>query len=121
YYPGATERFDEFLAAHPEAERFGRPREGELAWMLIPGLDPSWRDDVCFTTEAFCSVTSEVALDAPSVAEFIRRAVVFANETLWGSLSAGILVHPKSLRDPEIAAAVDRAIAELRFGSVVVN
>jgi acyl-CoA reductase-like NAD-dependent aldehyde dehydrogenase len=121
YYPGASERFESFLAAHPEAERFGRPREGELAWMLIPGLDPSRRDDICFTTEAFCSVTSEVALDAASIVEFIRRAVDFANDTLWGSLNAAILVHPKSLRDPEIAAAVEQAIAELRFGSVVVN
>jgi acyl-CoA reductase-like NAD-dependent aldehyde dehydrogenase len=121
YYPGAAERFGKFLAAHPDAERFGRPREGELAWMLIAGLDPSQRDDICFTTEAFCSVTSEVALDAPSVVEFIHRAVAFANETLWGSLNAGILVHPRSLRDPAVAAAVEQAIAELRFGSVVVN
>jgi acyl-CoA reductase-like NAD-dependent aldehyde dehydrogenase len=121
YYPGASERFASFLAAHPEAERFGRPRDGELAWMLIPGLDPSRRDDICFTTEAFCSVTSEVALDAASTVEFIRRAVDFANDTLWGTLNAAILIHPKSLRDPEIAAAVEQAIAELRFGSVVVN
>src|SRR5439155_17350746 len=72
-------------------------------------------------TEAFCSVTSEGALEAASIVEFIRRAVHFANDTLWGSLNAGILVHPKSLRDPEIAGALEQAIAELRFGSVVVN
>ena len=45
----------------------------------------------------------------------------FANDTLWGSLNAGIIVHPKSLRDPEVARAVDQAIADLRVGSVVVN
>ena len=50
-----------------------------------------------------------------------RRGLSDANETLWGSLNAGIIVHPKSLRDPEVARAVDQAIADLRAGSVVVN
>jgi acyl-CoA reductase-like NAD-dependent aldehyde dehydrogenase len=121
YYPGAADRYRSFLAAHPNAEQIGAARDGELPWMLVSGLDPSKSDDVCFTTEAFCSVTSEVALEAPSVADYVRKAVAFVNETLWGSLNAGLIVHPKSLRDPEIARAVDEAIRDLRAGSVVVN
>ena len=121
YYPGAAERFAAFLEAHPDAEQIGEAKEGELPWMLVSGLDPSRRDDPCFTTEAFCSVTSEVALPAASVVEYLRKAVAFANDTLWGTLNAGILVHPKSLRDPEIASAVDEAIANLHAGSVAVN
>jgi acyl-CoA reductase-like NAD-dependent aldehyde dehydrogenase len=121
YYPGAGDRYRSFLAAHPGAEQIGRAGEGELPWMLVANLDPTRTDDICFTTEAFCSVTSEVALDGASVAEYVGRAVAFANETLWGSLNAGIIVHPKSLADPEVARAVDRAVADLRAGSVVVN
>ena len=121
YYPGAEDRYRSFREAHPEAEPIGRVAEGELPWLLVPNLDPSRKDDICFTTEAFCSVTSEVGLDASSVADYIRRAVEFANDTLWGTLNAGIVVHPKSLRDPEIARAVEQAIADLRAGSVVVN
>jgi acyl-CoA reductase-like NAD-dependent aldehyde dehydrogenase len=121
YYPGATDRYRSFFAAHPDAQQLGQAREGELPWMLASGLDPSRRDDICFTTEAFCSVTSEVGLEAGSVADYVRNAVRFANDTLWGSLNAGIIVHPKSLRDPEVARAVDQAIADLRAGSVVIN
>ena len=121
YYPGAGDRYRSFLAAHPNAEQIGRAAEGELPWMLASGLDPTRTDDICFTTEAFCSVTSEVGLDGASVADYLRGAVAFANDTLWGSLNAGIIVHPKSLADPEIARAVDQAIADLRAGSVVVN
>src|SRR5205085_10638949 len=120
YYPGASDRYRSFLAAHPNAEQIGRAGDGELPWMLVSGLDPTRTDDICFTTEAFCSVTSEVELDGASVADYLRRAVAFANETLWGSLNAGIIVHPKSLADPEVARAVDQAIADLRAGSVVV-
>jgi hypothetical protein len=121
YYPGAEARYRSFLDAHPDAEKLGRPGVGELPWLLVSGLDPAKTNDICFNTEAFCSVTSEVALDAASVADYVRRAVEFANETLWGSLNAGIIVHPKSLKDPQVAAAVEQAVADLRFGSVAIN
>lgn len=125
YYPGAVDRWREFTGAHPTAEWFGSsPDEGEdrLPFTFIPDLDPTHLDDVAFTTEAFCGVFGEVALDAPrAVGDYLDTAVDFCNDTLWGTLSASILVHPESLRDPEIAAAVERAIDRLRYGSVVVN
>ncbi len=121
YYPGAAERCQSYLTAHPDAGRYGSPREGELPWVLAAGLDPGAADDICFTQEAFCSVMAETALDAADPVEFLDRAVRFANETLWGTLNAGIIVHPATLRDPAVASAVERAIAELRFGTVSVN
>ncbi len=121
YYPGAEDRHTAFLAAHPEAENFGAAGEGELPWTLIPGLDPAAEDEICFTTEAFCGVTAETALAADSPAEFVARAVELANERLWGTLNVTLLVHPKSMADPATAAAIDRAIADLRYGTVAIN
>jgi hypothetical protein len=121
YYPGADERCQSYLATHPKAERFGTARAGELPWVLVAGLDPGAADDVCFTQEAFCGLTAETALDGADTVEFLERAVDFANDTLWGTLNVGLIVHPASLRDPRIKAAVDRAIERLRFGSVAVN
>ncbi|MEX2503418.1 MAG: hypothetical protein WD378_01130, partial [Egicoccus sp.] len=134
YYPGAVERWRRFTGAHPTAEWYGvAPGEGResgapdaaddrLPFTFIPDLDATDLDDVAFTTEAFCGVFGEVGLDAPrAVGDYLDAAVDFCNETLWGTLSASILVHPDSLKDPEIAAAVERAIDRLRYGSVVVN
>lgn len=122
YYPGARERWQMFVEAHPTAEWFGETGEDKVPFTLIPQLDPTVEDDIAFNVEAFCGVFGEVALDAPqSVPEYLEQAVDFCNTTLWGTLSASIIVHPASLRDPEIAAAVERAIDELRYGSVVVN
>lgn len=122
YYPGAVERWREFLDAHPDARLFGDVGDRCVPWTVIEGLDPRAEDEICFTTESFNGVTSEVALDAPrDVAEFIRRAVEFCNERVWGSLNATILVHPTSMRDPEVAAAVEQAVADLRYGSIGVN
>ena len=60
-------------------------------------------------------------LEADNVVEYIERAVQFANKHMWGSLNATILVHPKSLKDPLIAAAVELAVVKLRYGTVGVN
>lgn len=121
YYPGANERCQSYLATHPKADRIGTPRTGELPWVLAAGLDPRVADDTCFTQEAFCGLTAETTLEGADTVEFLERAVDFANDTLWGTLNVGLIVHPASLRDPRIKAAVDRAIERLRFGSVAVN
>ena len=121
YYPGAEDRFDRFLNAHPEAETYGSRSQGALPWTFIPGLAPDAEDEICFTTEAFCSVFSETSLEAQSPAEFIDRAVEFANERLWGTLNVTLLVHGASLRDRETRAALDRALDNLRYGTVSVN
>ena len=122
YYPGAAERFDAFLAQHREsAETFGSRGGDRLPWMLIPDLDPTRRDDVAFTTEAFCGVCGETGLPADSVPEFVDRAVAFCNEVLWGTLNVTLIVHPESLQDPGVASAVERAVADLRYGTVSVN
>jgi acyl-CoA reductase-like NAD-dependent aldehyde dehydrogenase len=121
YYPGASDRFAAFLNAHPEAKQFGAASGKHLPWMLIEGVSPDQQDDIVFTTEAFCGLFAETALPAASVPEYIERAVAMANESIWGTLNVTLLVHPKSLGDPAIAAAVEQAVADLRFGTVAVN
>jgi len=121
FYPGAAQRHGAFVKAHPEAEHYGQGGEGTLPWTLIPDVAPTDGDEICFRTEAFCSVVAETALGGISVPEYLARAVDFANQRLWGTLNATVVVHPASLRDPAIAAAFDRALAELRYGTVAVN
>ncbi len=128
YYPGAAERFERFRQAHPEAEAYGEPAEGELPWLFIPELPepaPSPEggpaDDICFRTEAFCGVFSETALAAETVPEFLQRAVDFVNEQVWGTLNVTLIVHPGTTADPNNAAALERALERLRFGTVSIN
>lgn len=121
YYPGAKQRHGVFVAAHPDSHQFGDLSEDFLPWTFITDLDPNEKDDICFNSEAFCSLFAETALEASDIPEFIDQAVKFANNTLWGTLAASIMVHPKSLKNPEIAAAVNRAVADLKYGSVCLN
>lgn len=120
-YPGVGETYAALLASHPKARRYGTPRQDELAWAVIPDLDPEARDEPCFIREQFGPMLAETALEAPDIAAFIDRAVAFANERLWGTLTATIVVHPHTLRDARVRAAYERALAELRYGVVTVN
>jgi hypothetical protein len=110
-----------FLAAHPEANQFGSAEGDRLPWTFITGVDPENLDDICFRNEPFCGLFAETALEAGSVESFLHRAVDFANETLWGNLTATIIAHPASLDDQESATAFDRAVENLRYGMVLIN
>ena len=121
HYPGAADRYDAFMATHPEAERYGTRDATHLPWALISDLDPRRRDDPCFTTEAFCSVTGEVPIPSDGVADYLARAVAFVNESVAGTLNATLIANPASLRHSEIGPAIERAIADLRYGTVGLN
>jgi hypothetical protein len=60
-------------------------------------------------------------LPAQSPAAFVDAAVTFCNDVVWGTLSATVLVSPASLKDSATADAVERAVADLRYGAIGVN
>jgi hypothetical protein len=121
YYPGAAERRDAFVTAHPEAEEFGSGPADALPWTFIRGVPPGHTGDICFNVESFCGEMAETALTAPSTAAFVDAAVAFCNDVVWGTLSATILVSPTTLKDDAVADAVERAVADLRYGAIGVN
>jgi hypothetical protein len=121
FYPGAHERFDAFRAHYPQAETFGAPSDGQLPWMLIPGLSPDAVGDPAYRFEAFCPVTAETVIEAGDAAVFLDRAVAFANDRLWGTLNATLIVDGRSADDPLLRPALDRAVEQLRYGTVSLN
>jgi hypothetical protein len=121
YYPGARDRFQAFIDAHPDADQIGTAHDGALPWTVVRDVDASTTGDICLNVEAFCSLTSECALDAPSTEAFVAEAVRFANDVVWGSLSATVLCHPVQLADPVVGPAVEQGVADLRYGGIGFN
>jgi aldehyde dehydrogenase (NAD(P)+) len=66
-------------------------------------------------------VLFETALASTDPADFLGRAVRFANETLWGTLNATIITPSRSARDTDSGAVLEDAIRDLRYGTVAVN
>jgi acyl-CoA reductase-like NAD-dependent aldehyde dehydrogenase len=137
YYPGARERHRAFLEHYPEAMVLGaRPADAPdevVPWTAIPDVAPD-AGGYALTNEAFCGLVAEVTLDlaeteggmmrerdngGPSVRRFLEKAVAFANDRCWGTLSCALLVHPSTEDDhyEDVASAV----ADLRYGGIGIN
>jgi acyl-CoA reductase-like NAD-dependent aldehyde dehydrogenase len=120
YYPGARDRWERFLERYPQARTFGTAEGDRLPWTVVTDVAPS-SDEMALTVEAFCSLMAESPLEAPSTEEFLDRATDFCNDVVWGTLSMTVLIDPRTMARPTVAAALDRAVAALRYGSIGVN
>jgi aldehyde dehydrogenase (NAD(P)+) len=119
YYPGARERYAEATAGRAEVRTVGGG-DGTLPWTLVRGVDPQARD-VAFQRELFCPVLFEVPIASEDPVEYLAKAVDFANDRLFGTLSANLVVHPSTLRDAALGPRVHEAVRRLRHGTVAVN
>ncbi|HEX7450458.1 MAG TPA: hypothetical protein VF306_23055 [Pirellulales bacterium] len=113
YYPGARERFCRFVGGEPDHEP-----PGTLPWTLVCDVDVE-REPHWFQEESFVCACAETALVADSGEDFLKRAVDFVNERVWGTLGAGLMV-PIGFRRRS-PRAFDEALAQLRYGTVGVN
>ena len=109
YYPGASDRLERLSAAH-DTTRYGVGR-------TIVAVDAA-SADAAFDIEAFSSLLVVTKLPGETSA-YLRDAVSFANDRLWGTLGANIVIHPATMRAN--ARDLDAAIAGLRYGCVAVN
>ncbi len=119
YYPGAQARHARFVTAHPDAQLIGASTG--VPWTIIRDLDPEQSDEICFREEAFVALTGELAIPASDPVSFLDEAVRFCNERVLGTLGISIFIHPATMSHPDVAAGLERAIADLRYGTVAIN
>lgn len=118
YYPGAEQRYKNFLEKYPNHKVLGKTGEGIVPWTLLPEV-PARKGEYALSNEAFCGVLADVALDAKDDADFFDKALAFANDDCWGTLSCMVLIHPTTQKKyPE---KFDHLIAHLRYGGIAVN
>jgi len=120
YYPGAEDRY-RALTEGRRIETLGEARDGYLPWTLVRDVDASRQGDRIFRDEPFCAILSETTVGSADPVEFLASATRFMNDTLWGTLNACVVIHPDLEKDSTVGAALDRAIVELRYGTVAIN
>lgn len=113
YYPGAADRLDAVVRAHPDAETHGEA----ACRLLVPDITDM--GDPMLDIEVFASALGVVRLPGADAPQFLRAATEFANDRLPGTLGATLLVHPRTERAHR--RAVDEAVAGLRYGTLGVN
>ncbi|HSN06959.1 MAG TPA: aldehyde dehydrogenase family protein, partial [Candidatus Angelobacter sp.] len=114
YYPRAAEKVDAAVAGHDSLELLG---SGDMC-ALVPDLSAQGVASLV-TDEVFGAAMGVVRLPGSTTAEFLANAVAFANDVLPGTLGASVLIDPATAKRDR--AALDAAIAGLRYGSVGVN
>lgn len=119
YYPGSQARQQAMVAANPQAEEFDKRAQGIVPRTLITNIDPHDKDNICFREEAFCGVLAQTSLPGKSAADFLKAAVLFCNETLYGTLGANLIIHPATIK--ALGSDLEEAIADLRYGCVAIN
>ena len=91
---------------------------GTLGCELLIGVDPD-SEHPGFRDEMFGPIYLTTAIEGTDPADFLAKAVAFANERLHGNLGANILIHPQTAK--ELGPDLEAAIAELRYGCIGVN
>ena len=118
YYPGAQDRYQAFLDEYPQSEPLGARTPEIVPWTLIPDVPPV-AGEYALTEEAFCGVLAEVSIEAETAADFLTKAVQFANESIWGTLSCTLIIDTQTQQ--KYPAELDKAIATLKYGAIGVN
>lgn len=121
YYPGSRLRYQELLSGRKDVETFGQPTDVGLPWALLSDIDQSDTNRKLFTEENFCGILAVTAIGSADPVEFLTAVTLFCNEKLWGNLNATLIVHPGHEKTLEVANALDRAILDLRYGTVAIN
>lgn len=118
YYPGAEQRYQQFVEKYPQHKVLGPKGPQIVPWTLLPEV-PAKKGEYALTNEAFCGVLAETAVDANDAPTFMEKATAFCNDEVWGTLSCMVLVHPDTQK--QHGAAFDKMIASLRYGGIAVN
>ena len=115
YYPGANDRIDEFLAAYPDANVIsaGDTRRVVVQYTRERG------NDLAQETEVFAPVLNVTSIGGENAERFLRAAIDYCNEELYGTLGANIIIHPATRR--EIGDSWNEIIGELKYGCIAVN
>ncbi len=115
FYPGTRDRLEEF-ADHGAAPRLiPRGDAPDAVISRIPDNDP-WQE----RNEVFAPALSvhEITQDDPE--RFLRDAIAYANDRLYGTLGGNILIHPATLR--RIGRnRFEELLAGFHYGCIAVN
>ncbi|WEK61981.1 MAG: aldehyde dehydrogenase family protein [Candidatus Microbacterium colombiense] len=110
WYPGSPTRMHRAADDYPDALVLG-----DRVLVEIDGDDDP---TALQNTEYFAPVLGVVAV-AGAGQEFLDAAVTYANDRLQGTLGANLIIAPATERS--LGAGFERAIANLRYGSIAIN
>ncbi len=116
YYPGAAERLSKF---EHQADNVVKIDRGPVPACLV-GTDTHLSADTYRKEEVFAPAMTTHEIPATDPATYLREAIKFANDGLYGTLGANIVIHPKTIK--QIGKhRFEEIITDLHYGTIAVN
>ncbi|MDE0545156.1 aldehyde dehydrogenase family protein [Microbacterium sp. C7(2022)] len=112
WYPQSTKKLEGAASDYPDAQWCAG---GTRA---LVDLSDGGNAEALETTEYFSPVLGVVSLPGEGQ-KFLDAAVQRANERLFGTLGANVLIDP--VTQSRLGGGFERAIADLRYGTIAVN
>ncbi len=117
YYPGSEQRTSEF-ARH--SRRYRRLERGPNAPVCIM-TDMDQSDEIWLANnEVFGPALATKFLESDDPAGYLERAIEFANNELYGTLGANIVIHPKTIQQIGVKR-FESLLLRLRYGTIAIN
>ena len=116
YYPGAQERLASFATNNPGAKHLHRQGGEDL---LIAQLDAN-SSTAAKAVEVFAPALNVTELSGTDPEVFLKHAIKFANEQLYGTLGANIVIHPATIRSIG-RARLEELLVDLHYGTIAIN
>ena len=110
WYPGSASRMRQAAEDYPDAL--------VLADRLLVEIDNGQDAAALQSTEYFAPVLGVVELPGAGQ-QFLDAAIAHANDELQGTLGANLIIDPAT--EKSLGTGFERAIAELRYGSIAIN
>ncbi|MGB0505104.1 MAG: aldehyde dehydrogenase family protein [Pikeienuella sp.] len=115
WYPGAEQRMDSYTEHGGNTRKVDR---GSVAPALVIGeiAEDSYNSEC----EVFGPALGVKEFDAPDAETYLREAIAYANDELWGTLGANILIHPRTIKQIG-KKRFEEIIAGLKYGTIAIN
>ncbi len=119
YYPAAKATWERFTEQYPEHTTLGEVTDDSaLPWTVLENVGTD-EGEYALGNEPWCGIFSFVELPATDAAEFLAKAVPFANDRCWGTLSINVIVDPRT--EKALGETFEQAVADLRYGGISIN
>lgn len=116
YYPGAEDRLAGFKANNPLTRAIHRKEGGHV---LLAPLDHN-SSAQARSTEVFAPALNITEMAGSDPEAFLREAVRFANDKLYGTLGANIVIHPATIAQIG-RERLEEILVDLRYGTIAIN
>ena len=117
YYPGAEARQNAFLEHADSPEKVDR---GEDVMPLYTTDMSKGDTEWLAQTEVFTPAMGVMHIDAADAESYLKEAITWANDTLYGTLGGNIIIHPATIRAMG-RKRFEEIIADFRYGTIAVN